>query len=246
MINFFVTKNNSFPIRQFLETWPHALNRLFRIVPYENLSSIRQISPGIFVFSDLELLSKTQLRDVKLLSDLITNHFDESLIVNHPRHLLRRFDLLQKLRQQGLNQYRAFPATAKAGSFRYPVFIRMANNHMGPLTGLLHDEDEYSLAYEKISRSRKNLSEAITVEYCDTRSPDGLFRKYSSFCIGNQIIPGHIIFSSQWVAKDGSDHLQMDEIKDYYETSPHRDELMEIFRIAGIGYGRIDYGILNG
>lgn len=33
---------------------------------------------------------------------------------------------------------------------------------------------------------------------------------------------------------------------EYIRTNPHRDALAKIFRIAGIDYGRIDYGLVDG
>jgi hypothetical protein len=57
----------------------------------------------------------------------------------------------------------------------------------------------------------------------------------------------HIIFETEWLAKDGETPKEKrDEENKYISENPHADKILEIFDIAGIAFGRIDYGILNG
>jgi hypothetical protein len=108
------------------------------------------------------------------------------------------------------------------------------------------NEESFHDQYRKLKKKGEDTEHLIAVEFCDTRSTDGLFRKYSAFRVGEVIIPGHIIFSSQWVTKDMPPEALRDEEKEYLENNPHQDELRNIFRSANIEYGRIDYGMLNG
>jgi hypothetical protein len=78
----------------------------------------------------------------------------------------------------------------------------------------------------------------------DTR---GLYRKYGAFIIGNRVFPKSVQFSRHWVQKSQAlkePELLREEIE-YVEQNPHEKVLREIFALARIEYGRMDYGILN-
>ena len=64
--------------------------------------------------------------------------------------------------------------------------------------------------------------------------------------MGDQIVPAHIIFSQDWVTKDSPPEPLRDEERAFLENNPHQAQLMDLFNLAGVGYGRIDYGLLDG
>lgn len=244
MINFFV--KHDYTVRPFLLHWPNKVERFFRIIPYKNLARIRTVQPGTYLFSDLERLLPQELRQVEKFCDLIASELSPELIINRPKGLLRRYELLRLLSHRGINHFRTFPFDHPGKEIRYPAFLRLANDHNGPLTGLLNTPEDHRQALKKAVAESKNPKEIITTEFCDTCGSDGLYRKFSAFRIGDRIIPGHIIFSTDWVTKDRDPEPLRDEERDYLTCNPHRDRLMHIFECAGIAYGRIDYGLREG
>jgi hypothetical protein len=88
----------------------------------------------------------------------------------------------------------------------------------------------------------------MVVEQVDVRDDDGLNRKYAAMKVGDRLIPRHVLFSKKWVTKTPdvvTPELAAEEQR-FIDDFPHADEVREIFRSAGIDYGRIDYGFSNG
>jgi hypothetical protein len=145
--------------------------------------------------------------------------------------------------EKGINQYRDFPLDYQGDDITYPIFMRFANQHYSA-SGLLHNADERRLAAEELlSSTDGDITQAIIIEFCDTIGADGLYRKYSAFRIGDQIVPGHVLFSPNWITKDSPAEPLREEERSYLAENPHREELRQIFDLAGITYGRIDYGL---
>jgi hypothetical protein len=92
------------------------------------------------------------------------------------------------------------------------------------------------------------LRSILITEFCNTVDTRGIYRKYSAFIIGGTIIPRHVCFSKKWMLKtpDLMENEMMEEERDYIFRNPHEKELKEIFTLARIDYGRVDYGLLDG
>jgi hypothetical protein len=89
------------------------------------------------------------------------------------------------------------------------------------------------------------LSDLLVVEFCNTADAAGVFRKYSAFVVGEQILPRHLIFGRHWNLKKpdlNSEDLSREQLE-YLETNPHESFLRDIFRLAHVDYGRIDYSL---
>lgn len=80
------------------------------------------------------------------------------------------------------------------------------------------------------------------------------FRKYSACRIGDRIVPLHIMFGRQWMVKsvepeheaalsDAERRAEIEEERRYVEENAHEEPLREVFRLARIEYGRIDYAV---
>ena len=89
----------------------------------------------------------------------------------------------------------------------------------------------------------------MIVEFCDTASADGLFRKFSAFKVGDSIIPCHVMVSPHWCVKSDRNESTRGAIQEgikYVEDNPHEAWLRKVFSVARIDYGRVDYGVLDG
>jgi hypothetical protein len=87
------------------------------------------------------------------------------------------------------------------------------------------------------------------VQYVSTLGNDGLYRKYGVFGIRGRMVPQNLMTAESWVVKSDSrdpDADMTEEEERFVTTNPHADQLREVFRIAHIDFGRVDYGIVNG
>ena len=248
MIYLLVTRRNQHPMRIYLQSWGAELAHKVKTVLYEELPLSRVLPPGTYIFADLELLTPTEFSMVALVWEQLSRTPEKARVLNDPGHYLGRYKMLTTLYERGQNRFRVVRASGFNAALRFPVFLREARRHTGSLTDLLHNHQELRRARFEARIRGFPLSDLLVVEFCDTSDASGLFRKYSAFMLGNQIIPRHLIFSRHWVLKtpDLIDEDKVREEQEYLKQNPHEDWIREVFNLAGISYGRIDYGLLNG
>ena len=250
LIHFLVRNENILPLRVYLAAWNRALRPLARVLTYQEAARRRAFHEGTYVFSDLEILTRAQMALAEDLFDQLALAGDGVRLVNHPRLTLHRLRLLEALHAAGKNNFRAFPI-ADAAAARFPVFIRAATDHEGSLTTLIHNQAQLANAVTRVTRSfsaqGRDRADLIVVEYCDTSDPQGVFRKYSAFVVGDRVIAKHLLFSRSWMVKDASlvDQELLDEERRYVFANPHEELLRPIFQAAHLEYGRIDYAFLG-
>jgi hypothetical protein len=156
---------------------------------------------------------------------------------------------LRTLHRSGRNSFEVFRASEVGRVDRFPVFIRDEHLHNGSLTPLLYSRSEVQRALRSLMARGRRIHALLIVEFCDTSKGTGLFPKYSAFKIGDAIIPRYFQVSTNWMVKSESSVVDKETIAEertYLEGNPHESWLREIFALARIDYGRIDYGLLDG
>lgn len=248
MIHFFTTEHHRYTVEQFVGSWMPEQTREVGIVTYEKIPVFKRLHAGVCVFTDMERLHPSELRMAKDLAQALRAR-KEFTVVNDPANYLSRFDLLQRLAETRVNDYRVFRVDDETAELRYPVFIRNAADHLGPLTGLIENESELRLARQTLRASqRKHWKNLIIVEYCDTSGGADEFRKYSVMNVAGVLVPRHVLVSEEWATKNPdvvTEEIAREEdafVRDF----PHSDQIRRIFEIAGVEYGRIDYGLRAG
>jgi hypothetical protein len=248
LINFLVTGGHDTTIRPYVDTWVPERSDRFSVLAYEDLAHLDVIPAGTTIFGDLERLSPAQMRLARCVRDCIADQASGAQILNDPDTALLRYELLAELHAQGTIPYRAYRLTETTTPERFPVFIRNADDHAGPRTGLLHDQDELDTAIVGLIVRRHPLQRLIIVEYHDTADDTGMYRKYGAFVVGDRIIARHLNFRQGWIVKKA--HLETPEINAeemaYVKSNPHQEELARICKMGGVQYGRIDYSIRDG
>lgn len=76
-------------------------------------------------------------------------------------------------------------------SLSYPAILRQAGTHGGKIIGRVETASEATALLDK-------AGEYILTEFVDFRSPDGLYRKYRVFFIGQRRIFRHLIGAEDW------------------------------------------------
>jgi hypothetical protein len=235
-----------------------------RVVLYDELARLDRLPLGTWVFTETDRLSNAERKLALLACDRLAAA--GARVMNDPRRTLLRYDLLRAASVGGVNRFQAWPATGVifgrngrreartaetvvAEALRFPVFIRFANRHTGNLTPLLDSPRQLEAALASLMSARHRLDHLLVVEFCDTKDEHGIYRKYSAYKIGDRVVPRYLECSRDWMVKWDwriFDRLRADEETRYLETNPHESWIRGIFELAGIDYGRVDYGVLDG
>jgi hypothetical protein len=249
VIIFLVPARGAFSVENYLALDPPALSNRFRVIRYEDLPGLREFPRGTWVLAGLDQLTAGQLRLVSELHAQMS-HVAGTGFLNHPTRTLRRFDLLHVLHAQGRNEFRAVRAGDEFRGLRFPVFLRQERDHGGAVSPLLHSPGEVDRAIGRALIRGHSFQDLLVVEFCSTLCADGIYRKYSAFIVGNRIMGRSLDHGTQWMLKFGGvEYLTQPLILEeqaYVMDNPHREQLAEIFAVAGVEYGRIDYSIKDG
>lgn len=227
---------------RFIKSWAPGWKRRMVIVPYSKLPELMPLPKGTVVFADIDSLEGEELEFAADVYKELAAERPPRMILNEPKRTLSRHDLLDKLHHEGINSF-AVRRLVDATETRFPAFLRSEKGHRGTLTPLLRNEHELEDAIAHLKRVR--LEDVLVVEFADTSDESGVFRKYSAFRIGREIIPVHLLFSRYWMQKrpDLLDPSKVEEEHQYLRDNPHRPQLLRLFQAAGAEYGRIDYGV---
>jgi hypothetical protein len=155
---------------------------------------------------------------------------------------------LRALREAGINDFNAYRLDEVNHEVRYPVFVRYTDQHIGPSTGLLHSERELDDALGKLLVEGHPPERLIVVEFQDTSDGTGRFRKFGAFRLGEHVYAGHMMAANEWSVKREINDAELVGQGDleFVRNNPYADQIMQAFQIAGITWGRIDFGVLDG
>lgn len=243
----YLTDHVDAAIMAYPSRWGGEGGARMRFLPYGRLLEVERLEPGTYLFADLESLTPAGLEVARQTCSQLCDA-PGFRVVNRPERVLCRFALLERLFEAGINDFRAHRARDAGRVARFPVFVRRGDDHLGPLTPLLGDAHELARSLRFLRLQGHRLDDLLVVEFCDTRGPDGLYRKYAAFIVGSRILPRHVLFSRHWMLKQPDlegPELEAEKVR-YLEAHPHEGALREIFALAGIEYGRIDYGLRDG
>lgn len=241
MIAFWVTRAGSFGIRTYLGNRGRAIGGRFATPTYDDLGPSVRLSLGTQIFSALDQLTPAQRDMAAVVWDAHASLAPRARRLNHPRHVLLRFELLTRLHDEGLNAFRVFGAGNLGAVQRFPVFVRHRHRHNGPLTRLLRTRTDLARTLVGLGLRGYRFDDLMIAEFCDTSDRDGLFRKYAAFKVGDRILPCHLMTSPQWCVKSAGsewDETLIREYLGYIEDNPHEEWLRRVFVIAGVDFGR--------
>jgi hypothetical protein len=247
MIHFVVGAEGSFSIRYYLEEEGSALRDTMRVVLYDDLARLDRLPLGTWVFTEIDRLSEAERDMVTVACEGLAPAKDAARVMNQPRRMLLRHDLLRAAHDAGMNRFRSWLATevvfghgrraagkdgsVAASALRYPVFVRFVNRHTGNLTPLLDSPRQLEAAIASLMSARHRLDDLLVVEFCDTKDEHGVYRKYSAYKIGDRVLPRYLECSRDWMVKWDwriFDRVRADEETRYLETNPHESWIRQI------------------
>jgi hypothetical protein len=247
VITFWVNRDGVFGIQNYQSHRGRAIADRFQTRLFEELAGDRvSMAGGPQIFAGLDQATPAQRELVSRLWDAHAAAAPGVPRLNDPRRVLLRFELLDRLAREGLNRFRVYRTDQADEVARFPVFVRHIHRHNGPATRLVTSRDDLRRVLTALRIRGRRMRDHMIVEYCDVSGPDGLFRKYAAFRVGAHIIPSHVFASPTWIVKSGQNEpteASVQEGLQYQRENPHAAWLARVFDLAGIEYGRVDYGV---
>ena len=217
------------------------------VLSYDEVLSRPTLRRGTYIFTDLDRLSTAALIEAARLFRRLRENGCRAL--NDPARVRTRFALLRALHESGLNPINAYPAEEGSRPERFPVFIRIADAHEGPLSGLIWDQATLDDAIEAAVVAGVPRSTILTVEYAAQPIRPGVFRKSSFYRVGDHYISDVSWYGKTWRIKGDRDGLADPELYakelQLMRENPYGKDLARVFDLANIDYGRLDFGVID-
>jgi hypothetical protein len=214
------------------------------VLCYEDVLGKAEVPAGVYVFTGLNRFGPGARKALGQLYDQLGAD-PATRPLNDPNQALGRFELLRRLHQEGMNGFRAFGAWEDLSELRFPVFVRDRSRD-GGIPTLLHSirEVEAEVGWALVRGAA--LSELIIVEFLDTRCEDGLYRKYSAYVVGDEILPVSLEHGRDWVLRYPRAEFTPEglaEERRFVLEGSHQDQLEKIRLISRIQFGRMDFSV---
>jgi hypothetical protein len=218
------------------------------LIHYDRAFAERRLARAAYVFTDMDRLSAA---DLELSAALYRSLAAASLPVwNDPARVRTRFALLRALHAAGLNDFNAYRVDEGLRPARYPVFLRRAAGHGPPASELLPDWEAAQRALESALARGLPESDLLWVEYAAEPVRPGVFRRLAISRIGPRLVPHVCVHDDRWLVKYGklgsaTPELYAEEAR-LLRENPYAAALQRAFELAGIEYGRADFGLVGG
>ena len=251
MIYYLTAARQAGAMGYFLQHSGKALAKRIHLIAYEEIfapGTTLQLPRGTYIFTCLDKglgsrhpPSPLRKAAIELHARLVELHGPDR-VLNHPENYLRRYELLRALHAGGVNRFAVCrPDEAPA---RFPVYLRDTVGSEEKEPELIYSPAGYQAALAREPAGRERMA----IEFCDTADGNEVYRKYGAFVIGGEVIPRHVFFSKSWFIKTAG-LVQPEMVREelaYLEQNPHAEALRLACRVAQIGYGRVDYALLDG
>lgn len=220
----------------------------FRVVPYERLFRRRSLPRATYLFTDMDRLHFWDLEMAARIHRQLAAA--GARVLNDPARFLPRHALLNAWQRAGINDFGAWRADQRPPPEAYPVFLRTESAHRGVLTDLLHGPEALEQAIARVVAEGVPWREVLVVQYRAEPVADGLFRKLAVHRVGEATVPALCVHERQWNAKFGEPGVASGELYEEEQRivagNPYGEPLRRAFEVAGIDYGRADFGLVRG
>jgi hypothetical protein len=251
MIHFVTTRDHAY-------TLTHLADRLgrgqCRVHHYERLLHRKRLPAGTWIFTDHERLSAYELD----LAARVAARLEKggARILNHPARVLRRFDMLNALKQAGINRFSVWRAETLPSPGSFPVFIRNEYDHDAGDSPLIPDQAALEARLADLQERGHSLVGKLVIEYAGEEVCPGVWQRLQTYAIGGEIIAHTNVIDFRWHVKDAAElglverHPQFETFlaneQEFISGNLHADVLRRAFALARIDYGRADFAIVNG
>jgi len=222
----------------------------YKFRSYNWLYRTFKLPSATYVFTGIDRLDFNERR----LAGKIYRHIKDAgegfLALNDPAHAMGRYALLKSLHAAGINKFDVYLGSSQPKPTNFPVFIRRNSTSTMPLTDLIQTQPELDEVLQRLCDFGEPLDDLIVIEFCAEPVSDGVYRKYSSYFAAGKTVLNWSAFEKRWMVKDTimgivADQVYLDEYS-IVEQNAFAEEVKTVFTIAGIEYGRVDFGVVSG
>ncbi len=216
------------------------------VITFEEVLERESLPLGVYVFGGVNLLRPATAHLLTSVHEQLARATGV-VPLNHPVRSLRRYELIRALRDRDLIPYTAYGAWEDYSSVRLPAFVRPRDIDT-VIPELRHSIREIERDIGNAISWGRPAEELVVIEFADT-SVDGLFTKYAAHRVGDRILARSIDRGTHWVQRRQHSDITMaliDEAAEYEESNPWEDQIREIFEIARIEFGRMDFSVVDG
>jgi hypothetical protein len=218
------------------------------LISYDEILKRKRPFRGTHIFTDFERLPPWRVQQAAVLYRRLKSAGVR--VLNDPARALGRFGLLRALHRAGINQFDAYRVDGLETVARWPVFLRLEGNHSEPLSRLLHNEAELEEAIGRAIDEGAPRNALVIIEYAAEPVRPGLYRKLSVFRVGDRLLGYTCVHDDKWLVKYGQPGIAPPELYEeeysFVANNPFAAAVEPVFRLAGIEYGRIDFGLVGG
>jgi len=158
------------------------------------------------------------------------------------------------LHAAGINDFDAWRADEMRDGIRFPVLLHGERDHNGPIGDLIRDRDALRRRLDELAAAGAVLGQILVIEFCETRDPDGLYRGLGTFRVGDRFTHRFMYHSADWRVKERNSSVGselspaaiVDEEEAFILSDEIPREVPDVFRLAQIDYGRMDYALKDG
>lgn len=246
MICILVCRGYEFTVRPLQRAGPAAPRVV--ILPYDEVLKKSAVQRGTYVFTDLDRLDIFDLIAASRLFQRLKENGCRAF--NDPARVRTRLALLRSLYRHKLNPFDAYSLEDGERPERFPVFIRIAEEHTeGPLTDLIWDQETLESAIEAVLEAGYPRRTLIITEYAAEPVRPGIYRKLSVFRVADRYLPHVCVHDLNWIVKSGKTGIApmdlYDEELEILQKNPFADAMKKVFEDAEIEYGRVDFGLVD-
>jgi len=246
MIYFYTHVHHFYTIKSFLDGWGRSVRPRMTLQNYSDLRYSRYLPPGAYILADSDRLDPAGRKFAAEVGEQILARGWP--LLNRPSKLLYRVELMNTLRAQGLSRVGAYLVDQIPADLRYPAFVRIEDNHNGRIGPVVNDRaalEESIKGFGDVAREK-----LFVMEFCDTKGPDNIYRKYGVQIVGDKLIPRHVFFGQDWIVKYSKyttpDLIREEEVFVSKMPDDQIEQCRKIFEISGTTYGRLDYSLADG
>jgi hypothetical protein len=217
---------------------------------YDQFLRRKVVAAGTYIFTDLERLTPWELRVASEAYRVLSSD-GRCRILNNPARVMTRYELLRSLRAEGINSFDVIRGDERRWPEKYPVFVRHEQDHGAPLSrDLWKNRQELQAALERVRMEGTPMRGLLIVGYAGEPFDGPWFRKLNSFRVGNAVFAHHVVVEDNWNVKYGQQGVKFPEEFKLFEQKFvsekwYADVVGRAFSVAGIEYGRADFGIVD-
>lgn len=220
-----------------------------RVISYSELAQLANDPPrSTYVFTDVDRMTPVAAASAAARYRSMKDRGIK--VLNDPARMLSRFGLLRALNRAGINDFDAYRAEDLEKPRRWPVFLRLEGDHVRPISDLLYNQADLEAALEDVVAKGAPRSAILIIEYAAEQLGEGLFRKLSVFRVGDRLLGYTCVHDDQWIVKYGKNAIarpeHYDQEYEFVEKGTFAEVMRPVFDIAGVEYGRVDFGLVGG